>query len=260
MSLGFVLIFLLLLLRLTLYNRPLKDFKAQFLFGIALPYFGILSFWMVHVIHAGFDINHLLNMLKYWDFPVSSLLILLFFAHILHRSYRTLREIKGIEREILSLPHRRFGNVIVLKTGKPLAFTLGILKPRLFLSEGIFKLEKDLKKLIILHEINHIRSLDNLKVFLFSLLIPSNLELSLLKAHLEILNDRKVLKKYPKNKLINALILSLYSPKFSMGMGDEIYLRINSLEKNRKENPFVYVPFALSIIALVYLSYLNCKG
>jgi hypothetical protein len=128
------------------------------------------------------------------------------------------------------------------------------------LSEGVLKLEKDLKNLIISHEINHIKSLDNLKVFLFSLLFPSKKELSLLKTHLEILNDRKVLRKYPKSTLINALILSLYPPRLGLGIADEIYLRFENLEKNNKGNPLVFVLFALFLLALLYLSNLNCKG
>gem|GEM_PF-5209035 len=40
MSIGFVAILILLILRLILYFRPLKDFKSHFLFGIALPYLG----------------------------------------------------------------------------------------------------------------------------------------------------------------------------------------------------------------------------
>jgi hypothetical protein len=128
------------------------------------------------------------------------------------------------------------------------------------LSEGVLKLERDLKNLIISHEINHIKSFDNLKVFIFSLLFPSRKELSLLKAHLEILNDRKVLMKYPKSTLINALILSLYPPRLGLGIGDEIYLRFENLEKNGKGNPFVFVLFALFLLALLYLSNLNCKG
>ncbi|MFZ8825677.1 MAG: M48 family metalloprotease [Candidatus Caldipriscus sp.] len=260
MSIGFVAILILLILRLTLYFRPLKDFKSHFLFGIALPYLGILSFWSVHIIHAGADINRLLHMLKYWDFPISSLLIFVFLAHIFYRSYKIFGEICEIERNLLSLPHRRFGRVRVLKTEKPIAFTLGILRPRLFLSEGILKLERDLKNLIISHEINHIKSFDNLKVFLFSLLFPSRKELSLLKAHLEILNDRKVLRKYPKSTLINALILSLYPPRLGLGITDEIYLRLENLEKNGKGNPLVFVLFALFLLTLLYLSNLNCKG
>jgi hypothetical protein len=165
-----------------------------------------------------------------------------------------------VERNLLSLPHRRFGRVRVLKTEKPIAFTLGILRPRLFLSEGVLKLERDLKNLIISHEINHIKSFDNLKVFLFFLLFPSKKELSLLKAHLEILNDKKVLMKYPKSTLINALILSLYPPRLGLGIADEIYLRLENLEKNGKGNPLVFVLFALFLFTLFYLSNLNCKG
>jgi hypothetical protein len=260
MSIGFVAILTLLILRLTFYFRPLKDFKSHFLFGIALPYLGILSFWSVHIVHAGADIDRLVHMLKYWDFPISSLLIFVFIAYVFYRSFKILGEICEIERSLLSLPHRRFGRVRVLKTEKPIAFTLGILRPRLFLSEGVLKLERDLKNLIISHEINHIKSFDNLKVFLFSLLFPSKKELSLLKAHLEILNDRKVLRKHPKSTLINALILSLYPPRLGLGIADEIYLRFENLGKNNKENPLVLVLFTLFLLTLLYLSNLNCKG
>ncbi len=260
MSLGFVFVAILLLLRFVLYRRPLRNFYVQFLFGIALPYLGILSFWSVHMIHAGLDIERLFHMTRYWDFPISSALIFIFFANIFYASYRITREIKQIEREILTLPHRRFKNLVVLKSTKPLAFTLGIFKPKLFLSEGVFKLDNELRKLIINHEINHIRSFDNLKIFLFSLLIPSKKELSLFKAQLEILNDNKILKKYPKNALVRALILSLNPPNLGLGIADEICIRFENLEKTRKENPLIYVPFVLSLVALFYLSTLNCKG
>jgi hypothetical protein len=92
MSIGFVAILILLILRLTLYFRPLKDFKSHFLFGIALPYLGILSFWSVHIVHAGADINRLVHMLKYWDFPISSLLIFVFLAYVFYRSFKIFGE------------------------------------------------------------------------------------------------------------------------------------------------------------------------
>jgi len=260
MSLGFLTVLLLLLLRIALYKRPLREFRSHLLFGIALPYLGILSFWSVHMIHAGFDLDRLIGMAKYWDFPLSSFLIFLFFAHIIYRSYRAVKEIKRVERELLSLPHRKFGKVIVLRFERPMAFTLGIFRPNLFLSEGIFKLNREIRKIIISHEMNHIRSFDNLKVLLFSFLIPSKAELSLMKAHVEISNDRKILRKYPKSALINALILSLGAPSPGIGISDEIYLRVENLERCTKGNPLIYFLFVPSLTLLFYLSSVNWKG
>lgn len=261
MSVGFFVLIILLSLRIYLRKKPLKTFTQQFLFGILTPYIGIMTLWLIHIIHSDFLPDKLMHMFGYWDFRISNLLILTITPISIYRFYKGISDIISLKKTLLSLPHRRFKNVVILNIDKPLAFTLGIFKPLIFISKGVLNLERDVKDLILLHERNHIKFLDNLKVILFSFFLPSKRELSLLKAHIEITNDCRTLRFYSKETLIKALNYVVSPHSIGMGISDEILMRLETLIYGRRQNDILnYVLFLLSTTILVFIAIINCPG
>lgn len=261
MSLGFFALLVLLSIRIYFRKKTFGTFVQQFLFGIFLPYIGILSLWLIHIIHAGFVPDKIMHMFHYWDFRLSTLLILVITPVSIYKVYTKISEIVGLRKALLNLPHRRFKNIIILKVDKPLAFTLGVLKPLMFISEGVLNLEKDIRNLILLHEKNHIKSLDNLKILLFSFFLPSKRELTLLKAQIEIANDYKTLKFYPKETLIKALKYAISPHNIGIGISDEILMRLETLKYGRRKTDiWNYVLFVFSTAVMVFIAIVNCPG
>lgn len=261
MSVGFFALLVLLFVRVYFRKKPFGTFIQQFLFGILLPYMGILSLWLIHIIHAGFVPDKIIHMFHYWDFRLSTFLILVIIPVSIYKVYTNISDIMALKKTLLNLPHRRFKNIIVLKVDKPLAFTLGVLKPLMFISEGVLNLEKDVKGLILLHEKNHVKSLDNLKILLFSFFLPSKRELALLKAQIEISNDYKTLKFYPKETLIKALKYAISSHNIGIGISDEILMRLETLKYGRRKTDILnYVLFLFSTAIIVFIAIINCPG
>lgn len=91
------------------------------------------------------------------------------------------------------------------------AFTLGILKPKVFVSEAIERqLTKREQRIIIAHESNHIRNKDTLKNYLLDFLLifhmsPSHLK-NEIRLHMEIQADKKLTKKFSRFEVAQLLV------------------------------------------------------
>lgn len=261
MSVGFFALLIFLIIRIYFCKKTFKTFTRQFLFGILTPYMGILSLWLIHIIHTGFIPDKIMRMFHYWDFFLSTLLIFAIIPISIYKVYTNISGIISLKNALLNLPHRRFKNIIILKVDKPIAFTLGIFKPLIFISEGIIKSERDVRGLILLHEKNHIKSFDNLKVLLFSFFLPSRRELSLLKAHIEIVNDYKTLRFYSKETLIKAIKYAASLHNIGVGISDEMLIRLEMLRYGKRRGDILnYVLFLFLTAIIVFISIINCPA
>ncbi len=265
MTLGVVLIFFLVVLRMILIIKPLNSLYRQLIYGIMIPYIGILSIWFVHVLHTGFNWEHLVSMyIHYPDFVISSLLIALFVILSLYSIYQAHKHTRKFVSSLISLPHRRKGSIIVLEFERPLAFNIGFVNPTMVLSRGVFKLEKDVRNLIITHEIEHIRNKDNLKILLFKILLPTKHEMNLLKAHLEVMKDIKLSRRFSKRTFIKAFkeILSFKEGNYT-SMSDNMDVRLRFILKGEGYGGINILDVAIAlmiILTTVFLSMLNCPG
>lgn len=265
MTIGLILILFLVALRIALIIKPLNSFYKQFIYGIVIPYIGILNVWFVHVLHTGFEWERLLSMyIHYPDFVISSLLLVIFLLSSFYSVYQANKHTTKFVKSLVSLPHKRNGRVIVLEFERPLAFNVGFLNPTIVLSRGVFRLEKDVRNLIIEHEIQHIRSKDNLKILLFKILLPTKHEMNLLKAHLEVLNDINLSRKFSKRTFVKAFkgILSFKEGNYT-GMSDNMDFRLRFILKGERYGGMKILDVIIAIMLIfitVFLSMLNCPG
>ncbi len=261
MTLGILVLFLAVAVRLYFYHKVLKNFYKQVIYGMVIPYTAVLSIWFVHTIHSLFSLEKLIYMFQnYPDFIISTLIILVATVRFLVVMIESYRQTRHVYKTILQLPHRRFKNFILLDINKPLAFNVGFVRPVVVVSKGVFALRKDVKSLILQHEKIHCLRRDSLKLLLFKLFLPSKGEYSLYKAHLEITHDRKTLKTFGKRTLVEAIKSVVSSPLASVGMDEGVERRIEFITCGSYPTiPRVDMLIMVVLSTLwIFVSFVNC--
>ncbi|MBI5903290.1 MAG: M56 family metallopeptidase [Deltaproteobacteria bacterium] len=85
-------------------------------------------------------------------------------------------------RAIRSLPKKGAGSVVIVNDPSRIAFTFGLLRPRIYISTGLLEgLDRKEARAVFLHELCHKRGFDPLKLFLLSVLRDSFSYIPLIK-------------------------------------------------------------------------------
>lgn len=95
---------------------------------------------------------------------------------------RALIRLAKAHRAIRMLPKKSAGAVVIVKDPSKIAFTFGLLRPRIYLSTGLIDgLDRKEARAVFLHELCHKRGFDPLKLFLLSVLRDSFSYIPLIK-------------------------------------------------------------------------------
>lgn len=132
----------------------------------------LLSGIVVHIVHSleaihnYLPIDNLLSPLQFLTYLVSISVVSYLWAKMFKAStqlFKTIRVTNGFLENKQAFYSNDL-NVYVVKTNKLLAFTSGILRCKIFISEGtINALEKEELNAVILHELYHMKNFDPLK-------------------------------------------------------------------------------------------------
>ncbi|MBI5235500.1 MAG: M56 family metallopeptidase [Deltaproteobacteria bacterium] len=103
---------------------------------------------------------HLIKLILIWS---SALLIA---AGVLYAAITALIGIAKARSAIKRLPQKKSGAVSLILDPNPIAFTHGLLRPRIYISTGMINgLEREELKAVFLHELHHKQSFDPLRYF-----------------------------------------------------------------------------------------------
>ncbi|MBI5827349.1 MAG: M48 family metalloprotease [Deltaproteobacteria bacterium] len=95
---------------------------------------------------------------------------------------KALVRLSKAHRAIRSLPKKGAGSVVIVKDPSRIAFTFGLLRPRIYLSTGLLEgLDRKEVRAVFLHELCHKRGFDPLKLFILSVLRDSFSYIPLIK-------------------------------------------------------------------------------
>ncbi len=149
-----------------------------------------------------------------------------------------------------------------LSDDRPLAFTLGCIKPSIFISRGLTKLlNRRQMRMVVKHEIAHIRNKDILKNTLFEFLLSLHFFPKLLRSSWylssEIRADAYAAKQFDSLEIADVLVklrrVGVNSPFPASISGGQLSQRI-SLLLNDNQNP-IRTPSAISFLYLAVIAF-----
>ena len=190
------------------------------------------------------------------------------------RSTRTLLEaclaVRSPQSRVVDLLARRLGlqgHIDVVEVGEPIAFCYGFLRPRVLVSTGLFDLlpPRELEA-VLLHEREHLRRFDPLKMALGKLLVSTGFFVPLLGAlyrrflvEKELAADRAVIAEHGDEVSLSSALIRLVErrstvqPPLVAGAGEALEARIDALlgDPGRRDLQLGAGGFAASLVAIM---------
>ncbi|NPA80661.1 MAG: hypothetical protein GXO29_06410 [Thermotogae bacterium] len=262
MSAGVYLILLAIVLRFAGERLPFSLFKERILISRILPLAILLMVLSVHLLRSHLTLGGMYIMLQM--FPEFGLLLLAATAYVLWVGYKLVvgfRRARALERELLAQATRSENGLYVLPTDDLVALNVGLLNPKIVVSEGVLRLPDIQRDIVIKHEEFHARRRDNFRILLLNLLLPTRRDYEDFRTYLEIENDRALSMEHSPRDIAHTLVKFSLAYAGAFGMATSLRRRIEFLagEGRLLNLRFLRLAVLMLLPIIWYIAYTSCS-
>ncbi len=118
--------------------------------------------------------------------------ISLFACGMLYGAFRSAQGLVRARRALSRLPVKHSSrDVVLIEDDRAVAFTHGLLRPRIYLSRGLFSLDRNELKSVFFHEMHHKRNMDPLFFFFLNFIGRAFFYIPVIKKYVRVVHARR---------------------------------------------------------------------